>query len=393
MQRLIIRLGSQHSDPIHWLVYSAQEDEIIASGKLNDASAMASLSERATSAEIIALAPSSEVLYKRVELPPNASRKTIAAIPYMIEDELCGDVDQLFFALGEKNGNTQQVAIINKEKLQQWQQAFADAGLFCARLVPDAYCLPEIDGISMLELDENLLVRFADGQFLQGESPWLLPLINEKAKSDKLSITCFSEIQTLKESELVTFNFDSLPMQLLLKGALASTLNLFQGEFTVKHKTNVAWDKWKLAAALAVIALCSNLVYKTTELNSLKRDRAELRQEIQASVRQGFPNLGKVTNVRRVLAREINALEKGGGNLSMLAMLTRLSDAFETSGVRPQTLKYDIKRSEIRIQSVAQNFEALESFRRNAQNLGFEVEQGALNNRGDEVIGVITVRG
>jgi len=45
------------------------------------------------------------------------------------------------------------------------------------------------------------------------------------------------------------------------------------------------------------------------------------------------------------------------------------------------------------MQSVAQSFEALEKFRRDAQNLGFEVDQGPINNRGSEVVGVITVKG
>jgi general secretion pathway protein L len=392
MQRLIIRLGSQAADPIHWLVYSEQEQEIIASGKLNSAQELASLSERATGSEIIALAPSSDVLYKQVELPKNASRKAIQAIPYMIEDELCGNVDKLFFALGTRVGNTQKVAIVKKEKLLQWQQAFLDADIFCTRLLPDATCLPQTDGISLLEIEENLLVKFPDGQAVQGESQWLLPLVLETAKKDML-FTCYSEINALETTDNVTFNFDNLPMQLLLQGVLDNSLNLFQGEFAVKRKTNPAWDKWKLAAALAVIAICTNLVFKTTELNNLKRERAETRQEILTSIQRGFPELGKVTNIKRVLAREVNALEQGGGSLSLLAMLSRLGDAFESSGIRPQTLKYDIKRSEIRIQSVGRNFEALESFRRSAQTLGFEVEQGAFNNRGEEVIGVITVRG
>jgi general secretion pathway protein L len=393
MQRLIIRLGSQTDDMIHWLVYSEQEQEIIASGKLNNADDLASLKERASSAQIIALAPSSDILFKQVELPKNSSRKAIAAIPFMIEDEVCGDIEKLFFALGSKNGNLQQVAVVKKEKLTQWQQAFKDADLFCTQLFPDAYCLPQNEGISLLEMEDQLLVKMQDGQCLQGESEWLLPLVLDVAKSQELAITCYSEVNNLPSNEQTHFNFDLLPMQLLLQGAMNSELNLFQGDLAVKRKVNPKWDRWKLAATLAAIAVCANLVFKTAELNSLKRERAEIRQQIQASIKQGFPNLGRVSNIKTVLAREVKTLEQGGGSLSLLAMLSKLSEAFQNSGVKPQTLKYDSRRSEIRIQSVAQSFEALESFRRKAQSLGFEVEQGAINNRGDEVVGVITVRG
>ena len=393
MQRLIIRLGSHTTDPIHWLVFNEQEQEIIASGKLNDASTLHTLSERASNAQVIALAPTSDVVFKDIELPKNASRKVLSAIPYMVEDEVCVDVDKLFFAIGRRTGNTQQIAIVDREKLKAWQHTFEQAELFCTQLIPDAYCLAQNEAINLLEIDDNLLVRFPNGQCLQGENEWLLPLIEAKSKKENIALNAFSDIKGLSESSATTFIYDKLAMQLLLEGALTADLNLFQGEFAVKRKTNPSWEKYKLVASLAVIAVCANLVFKTAQLNSIKSERAQIKQAISTSIQQGFPELGRVANIRRVLAREISVLEQGGGNLSMLAMLSRLSSAFETSGVKPQTLKYDSRRSEIRMQSVAQNFEDLEKFRRDAQSLGFEVDQGAINNRGDEVIGVITVRG
>ena len=393
MQRLIIRLGSHTNDPIHWLVYSEQEQEIIASGVLNGSDDLSSLSERATSAQVIALAPTSDVYFTQVELPKNASRKALAAIPFMLEDEVCGDVDQLFFALGNKHENKQEVAVVSRQKLTHWQDAFSNAGLFCDTLIPDAYCLPANEGISLLELNDELLVRLNNGQLMQGESDWLLPLALEEANISESALFCYSEINNWPDTQEASFDFDDLPMQLLLKGALSNKLNLFQSEYAVKRQANPAWDKWKVAAVLGVIAICANLVYKSTELNQLKSERFEIRQDIQASIKKGFPQLKRVTNPRRVIQREMAQLEQGGGNLSMLAMLSRLGSAFESSGVKPQSIKYDSRRSELRMQTVANNFESLESFRREAENLGFEVEQGAFNNRETQVLGVITVRG
>jgi len=63
MQRLIIRLSSHPNEPIDWLVFSEQEQEIIASGMLNGSDDLPSLTERASSAQIIALAPSSLIYF------------------------------------------------------------------------------------------------------------------------------------------------------------------------------------------------------------------------------------------------------------------------------------------------------------------------------------------
>jgi len=393
MQRLIIRLGSELSDPIQWLVFSEQEQEIIASGQLNSANDLASLKERASSAEIIALAPASDVYLTQVELPKNAARKALAAIPFIIEEELCGDIANLSFALGTKQDNTQEVAVVDRRTLQNWQQAFVDAELFCSRLIPDAHCLPLNEKISLLQIGNDLLVRFPDGKCLQGETDWLLALVLAQAESKSTLITCYSEIESWPDTREAEFNFDLLPMQLLMQGAVNSNLNLFQGEFAVKRKVNPTWNKWKLAAALAVIAICANLIVTATEFNSLRNERSVVRQQIQEAVQQGFPELGSYRNLRVAVSAEMSKLEQGGGNLSMLAMLSRLGGAFESSGIKPQNIRYDGKRSEIRMQSVAQSFEALEKFRRDAQNLGFEVDQGPINNRGSEVVGVITVKG
>lgn len=393
MQRLIIRLGADLSAPIQWLVYNEQENEIIASGQLQNGHDLSSLKERGSSAEVIALLPASSVYFTQVELPKSASRKALSAIPFMIEEELCGDISTLFFALGNKDNNRQNVAVIAKDTINLWQHALIDADLFCTKLVPDAYCLPSSNDVSMLEINDDVLVKFPDQVYLQGENSWVLPLAIDQATTKDLDIKCFSEIQNWPASQEAEFDFDLLPMQLLMQGAIDADLNLFQGEFSVKRKVNPIWDKWKVAAALALIAICANLVVKTTELNSIKNERKLVRQQIEQAVEQGFPNLGAYRALKPALEKEMIRLEQGGGNLSMLAMLSRLGGAFEASGVKPQNIRYDGKRSEIRMQSVARSFEALERFRRDAQNLGFEIEQGPINNRGDEVVGVITVKG
>ena len=76
----------------------------------------------------------------------------------------------------------------------------------------------------------------------------------------------------------------------------------------------------------------------------------------------------------------------------MLVVMSQLSDAFAASNVKPQTLRFDSKRSELRMQAVANNFDALEQFKRLAEEKGFEVEQGAINNRDNQYIGSFSIR-
>lgn len=396
MEQLLVRLGANHTDPISWLVYSRTEDEIIASGELPNAEALSSLTERAGQRSVIALAPSSEILLKWVELPPKAGRKIISAIPFILEDELATDISQQFFAIGPKRGDEQAVAVVSHEKMELWQSWLSEAGLFCDTIIPDVLAVPVTEnGWSVLTLGEQLLVRQDTFKGVQGEATWLLPtLVHFTAQQESpITITNYAgiDLSTLPNIEEAQAPLE-LPMQVLAKEAMQSGFNLCQGDYKVKRKRSGVLNQWRVAAVLAVLALCTSLIDKGFSLYQLKAQNQALSSEINTAVKAGFPNIGTYRNVRLKLQSELAKLEQGGGSASMLIMLDQLAPAFSATDVKPQTLRFDATRTEIRIQAQGKNFEALEQFKRTAENAGFVVEQGAINNRDNGVVGTVSVR-
>lgn len=396
MEQLLVRLGANHTDPISWLVYSRTEDEIIASGELPNAEALSSLTERAGQRSVIALAPSSEILLKWVELPPKAGRKIISAIPFMLEDELATDISQQFFAIGPKRGDEQAVAVVSHEKMELWQSWLSEAGLFCDTIIPDVLAVPVTEnGWSVLTLGEQLLVRQDTFKGVQGEATWLLPtLVHFTAQQESpITITNYAgiDLSSLPNIEEAQAPLE-LPMQVLAKEAMQSSFNLCQGDYKVKRKRSGVLNQWRVAAVLAVLALCTSLIDKGFSLYQLKAQNQALSSEINTAVKAGFPNIGTYRNVRLKLQSELAKLEQGGGSASMLIMLDQLAPAFSATDVKPQTLRFDATRTEIRIQAQGKNFEALEQFKRTAESAGFVVEQGAINNRDNGVVGTVSVR-
>lgn len=396
MEQLLVRLGANHTDPISWLVYSRTEDEIIASGELPNADALSSLTERAGQRSVIALAPSSEILLKWVELPPKAGRKIISAIPFMLEDELATDISQQFFAIGPKRGDEQAVAVVSHEKMELWQSWLSEAGLFCDTIIPDVLAVPVTEsGWSVLTLGEQLLVRQDTFKGVQGEATWLLPtLVHFTAQQESpITITNYAgiDLSSLPNIEEAQAPLE-LPMQVLAKEAMQSSFNLCQGEYKIKRKRSGVLSQWRVAAVLAVLALCTSLIDKGVTLYQLKAQNQALSAEINNAVKAGFPNIGTYRNVRLKLQSELAKLEQGGDSASMLIMLDQLTPAFSATDVKPQTLRFDATRTEIRIQAQGKNFEALEQFKRTAEGAGFVVEQGAINNRDSGVVGTVSVR-
>lgn len=396
MEQLVVRLGSTESEKIHWLVWSSLEEEIIASGELQDASNLASLSERAGQRPIVALVPGSDLFLKWVDLPKKAGRKALAAIPFMLEDELSEDISEQFFAMGENRADRQAVAVVSKAKVEMWLDWISNAGLICDKIVPDVLALPaHEDSWSLLALGEQVIVRQNTWEGIQGDANWVIPAVEYYAKKQEspLQIADYSglELSNLANTEINPQQLD-VPMQVLAQGAKVCKFNLLQGDFKPKRQSTGGLGQWKWAAILAGVALLLTITDKGIELQALNAERDALTEQIEKEYKRAFPGSTRIVNVRSQMRQKLSALEQGGSSVSMLAIISQLSDAFSASNVKPQTLKYDSKRSELRLLAVGDNYDALEQFKRMAEELGFEVEQGAINNRDNQVIGSLSIR-
>lgn len=67
-ESLVIRLGTNAQQPVEWLVWSAKEEEIIASGTLASAHALGELRERAGGRPVVTLVPGSDLIFRRVKI-------------------------------------------------------------------------------------------------------------------------------------------------------------------------------------------------------------------------------------------------------------------------------------------------------------------------------------
>lgn len=396
MEQLVVRLGSVAQDPVHWLVWSTAEDDIIASGELPDAHALESLSERAGQRPVLVLVPATDVLLKWVTLPPKAGRKALAAIPFMLEDDITGDISDQVFLNGPRHGDQQAVAIVTRQKLVDWKAMMDAAGLFCDKMIPDILAVPvQPEQWSLMTLNDTLLVRQDEWQGLQGNPAWVLPAIAHftKQRETPLVIAKYSDIHLTDVTNMEEQQQDlEVPMLHLAKGAIRQSFNMLQGEFKTKRKSNSQWRQWQLAAGLAAVALLLTLIDKGLQLNQINSEKAQLQAQIETEFKRAFPDIRRIVNVRSQMRQRMSGLEQGGGNASLLVVMSQLSDAFSSSQVKPQTLRFDAARSELRMQAVANNFEAIEQFKRLAEERGFEVEQGAINNRDDQVISSLSIR-
>jgi general secretion pathway protein L len=439
---LFIRLGSQNQDAVSWLIFNALEQEIIASGELANAEQLTLLTEKAQQRVVKVFVPGSDVLLKRLTVPTKSQRAMRSAVPYMLEDELAQDVDELFFAYANISSDNSEhncfVAITQREQMQLWLSWLADADIKTKSIQPDVLAMPYVnepsthDQWSAIALNPDakssqIIIRQGQWQgFVLDSEAWQFTLqsrllaartlnTSEAIKAEQgdiepvLTINAYSVLprfdamaDTDAERDAqsliqVVHAQEELPLALLAQQSSTSqhsTFNLLQDEFKIKEQRSPYVTSWLWAAGFAACALLCNVGYKSAKLWQLSNQQIQIEAQIIDRYQQTFPNAKRVRigTIKSQLTRELSQLGGGSEQVGFLSMLSQVQPAFaKVPALKPESLKFDGKRQELRVQAIADDYQHFERFK-NALNLAnLTVKQGTQNNQGEQVTGSFSI--
>ncbi|MFB1016123.1 MAG: general secretion pathway protein L [Alteromonadaceae bacterium] len=416
-ENLYIRIGSQAQDAIHWLIHSASDEEIIASGKLSNASELVQLSEKAQQRQVIVLVPSCDLVLKSLNVPSKSVRAMHQAVPYMLEEELAQDVEQMFFAYGDVSNQDQEasthqncfVAAIDRTLMQQWQQWFADANINFKKMLPDALAMPLVnDGCSAIVLDQQVILRQGPWQAMTIDSQaWAVissQLINTADDKNKeladtnegspFLINAYSTLPSGANELNIKAMPEELPLALLAQQAIIQPFNLLQGEFQYHEKRSPVVANWLWAAGIAIFALLFNVGLKGGQLLQVNSQLESVEQEIVNSYKATFPNTKnvRVNTIKSQLKRKLTQVGDGNSQTGFLVMLGKIRPAFEAvPELKPESLKFDGKRQEIRLQAIANDYQYFDKFKIEIEKNQLSVKKGAQSNQDDQVSGSFSI--
>jgi len=404
-ESLIIRLGSNATDGVQWLIWSAGDAEIIASGELPNAKHLTELTDKAAHRPVVALVPACDVAFKRLKVPAKSARAMRLAAPYMLEDDLAQDVEQLFFAYGTPNlddsDNNCFLTAVERQQMTQWLSWLRDADIQAHKMIPDALLLPEHEGSwSCVELFGQVLVK-QDAWFATAVEHELFDTLLgrwsvESGEGEPTKLHGYSPVnlpEQLSAIELIS-EPEELPLALLAKHITSAKFNLLQGEFQVKRKRSSTNKVWLIAAGVAAFALVTNLGFKSIKLWQLNTQQEQLEQQIVDTYKQAFPETKRVrvSTIRSQLKRKMAEVGGGSSEQNFLVMLNKLQPAFsQVSNLKPDSLKFDGKRNEIRLQATGKSYQDFERFKALLEKEQLSVSQGAQNNHGDSISGSFSI--
>ena len=323
---LVIRIGEGRDSPANWIAVDASgaRRSPPVTGPLGEA--VADIGER----EVIVLVPGTEVLTTTVDIPLKGA-KLQAALPYALEEFLADDVDELHFAAGSRrDSGALPVAVVNRDKLVEWQSWLQQASISPASIIADSYGLARIPGTVSLLVAENqvMLNDGADTELLlQGVSPTdalaaigVLDEVSQEAAEDEqaarpgrhILVYCdpLDEERYQLEWIAIRNEADSLDVKLMPDGALprlAATVasgagvNLLQGVFGAKAEYAGMFRPWKYAAMLLLAFALIGVGSKAADYYRLSREEAELKTLFQAEYQQMAPGAPEVLDPQAVI--------------------------------------------------------------------------------------------
>lgn len=391
-EQLIIRLGSQADQSISWLVWASHNAEVIASGEIANTEELSQLAERLGSRPAIALVPASDVVLKQISLPTRPTRQILQALPYMLEEEQAEDIDHLWLALGaleQLNGQyLQQVAVVQRERMDGWLRTLQDAGFNVVRMLPDALLLPDTNLPACIELN---------GQWLLKQDHWQASAIDSGWWPQYLALAALPNIASYSPwpTDIMQSQQNmppELPLALLARQLPNISFTLLQGPYAPKRQTNKLWQQWRSSALLAGITVLAYLLVQSLSILQLERELKQVQQQSLAQYQQAFPG-ETVVNLSRQIDQKLALVGMGGESVNFLTLLNALQRQLaEVGDIKVDSLRFDAARTELRFSANAGGFQNFERLKTALESAGFVIEQGALSNDGARVQGTVVMR-
>ncbi|MEO0436320.1 MAG: type II secretion system protein GspL [Pseudomonadota bacterium] len=354
--------------------------------------------------QVVFAVSGAEVRLFQLALAPEERRHLDASLPFMLEEQLTEDIDDLHFARYQPSKNQVDVAVVRRSSMEYWEEAlgeFADS----VPWISEPLLIPWTDGDWTIVIREgDLLIRYGRSEGTQIELDLAGPLLSALTEShppEHLIVYGKSEQEDIAQlpnrlrdhlqqesqgggSEALEWRRGGLAQALLLAGSTADShgvspsrkdivtgLNLRQGSYAPSLPYAVWWSQWKAVAVVAAVALAVHLVAGWLDLRHLQRQTIALNDEVTAVYRSVNPR-GAVPDVEKQLKNQLSALRGDGSGRTFSSFVEPLAAVVAAQeGTVLASLNFSQRTSELRVNLYAAGFSDVEQLRQSLTDRGY----------------------
>ncbi|MDH5183117.1 MAG: type II secretion system protein GspL [Gammaproteobacteria bacterium] len=319
--------------------------------------------------QVVVIVPAKDMLCYRPVVPKTSLARLRQAVPYLLEDNLLGPLDEYHFALGQRDsGGHLPVTIFPFAMLQSWLSPFDAASIRPGVMVPDTLCLPLAEAQWSLYVDESgVRVRTSqyEGFFAEWENVELLMaslLADSKAVPERYvvygeDIASYTDQLSVLKQQLASDDPESWQelsadlFQLCHENyATLPPLNLLQGSLKPKAQFDRQLGRWRLAAGLLLGLLLLQLFSYTLSYWQLSRELGWLDEQIEMEIHNGFPEIKTIRQPLNQVNAALRQLRAQAGESQYHRLISAIGLASQAQNVNLQELNYRNQRMTISLQ-------------------------------------------
>ena len=396
----------QNADQYRWCLTQENQASVYHQG---DAEALRAFYQ--TKKEVknwILVASALDVAARRVQFGDKERRLIAKAIPFLLEEELLTDADDLHFISGNRQKNSIDIIAIEEQLLAEQLAQLQDAGIHASHCVSEYQLLPRNEAAWQLFYLQQHFVVFSHENpplaFLPehvslglesltanyAELPTAIELFaDSEANLEQATQAIPSALQHLLAPEIIDYG-QAFQQQWAKK---ASVWSLLQGKFAKSSEWLALLKPWRWLAITAVIAVLLNTVLLLADLQQEKQRNAQLRAEMDSVFRMAFPQ-GQIVDHRRQLERLLTGLRGSRSDTEFIRYLENVGEVLAKHKVAVlNSLNYEQEKNELRLDMLLDSYDQLQAVINDLRELEMEVEIQNSNAQGEQLRARVRVSG
>jgi type II secretion system protein L len=338
-------------------------------------------------------APGEDVRLLRLSITAEEKKHIARSLPYMLEESVAQDIEDLHFASLALDKLELAVAICSREKMACWQQSLAELGSI-RPWIPEPLLLPWQAGEWCLLLEQGRAVaRVGQTAGFCVETDMLSAMLEaalREGEPDAVIVYGSNQQRDLallpgQLQDKVQWRAGSFSSAMLLSDGGVHGLDLLQGDYSPRLPLGRWWRQWRVAAVVFAVAFGLQLAATYADYHKLKNENLALRGAVEQSYRRAYPR-GAVVDAEKQLRRQLDALRGSAQSSGFISLVDEVGGVIAGKpGTSIASLNYNDKSGEMRMNIVSANFEEVEQVREAINEAGLEAVMESSSAQGDKV--------
>lgn len=349
----------------------------------------------------VLVAPAIDVSARTIEYSDKEKKHIVQAIPFLLEDSLLTEADDLHVVMdAAEKPNAMDVVAIDQLLLQQWVQRFSDAGIRLSHCIAESLFLPASDAQwQIFYRGKEFIIRAESGESVAMDAEHFalsLDLLSDGYASLPNSVELITENDADFQQAMALMPSAVSPLVKNIQLGYADMLqqqftsvakvwNLLTGQFAVAQQWVAMIKPWRWVALSLLAVFCINMVLTYSELQQMKQHNAMLKQQMDSVFRQVVPR-GNIVDHRKQLERHLKKATAGGGGQAFIQRMDKIGSVLAEHKIQSvNALNYDMEKSEIRLDFLVNDYDALQTIMTGFKNAGLVPEIQNSNAQGAQL--------